>query len=324
MTGPRTVVIGAGIAGLVAARRLAADREVVVLDKGRGVGGRVATRRVDGASFDHGAQFLTARTDWFTSLVDEAVSAGVLREWFRGAVGSDGPRGDGHSRWCGIDGMNSFAKYLARDLDIRTSTQVAAVAAHGDGWVISTESGALHTDEIVLTAPVPQALGLLEAGGTKFDARDEAALRAVEYEPCTAVLVRLRAPLGDGPRSFADGPLAWAADNREKGASVHPALTLHSSAAFSSSSWDLPDEEIAATLVAASGLDPQAVDGAPQVHRWRFARPIRVHEADHLRLASLPPAVLAGDGFGGGLIEGAALSGWAAAAAMGASSQPNS
>ena len=48
---PRSIVIGAGIAGLLAARQLAeAGRDVTVLDKGRGVGGRLATRRIGEAT----------------------------------------------------------------------------------------------------------------------------------------------------------------------------------------------------------------------------------------------------------------------------------
>lgn len=329
-----TVVVGAGVAGLVAARRLSVDREVIVLDKGRGLGGRVSTRRGDGVAFDHGAQFMTARTEWFAALIDAAVSEDVVREWFRGTVDADGPRGDGHPRWCGVGGMNSFAKHLAQGLDVRSSTRVVAVAVDGDGWVVRVDDGTFAAEAVVLTPPVPQTLELLAAGGTHLGADDGAALRAVEYEPCTAVMVALRepfAPLLDGPRAFADGPLAWAADNGQKGTSVGSALTLHGSAAQSAATWDQPDHEIADALIAALGLDPQVVIGVPQVHRWRFARPLRAHVAEHLLLAALPPAVLAGDGFGGGLVEGAARSGWSAAGALaasvaniGASMRPNS
>lgn len=54
-----TVVVGAGLAGLACARRLtAAGRDVVVLEAGDGVGGRVRTDRVDGFLVDRGFQVL--------------------------------------------------------------------------------------------------------------------------------------------------------------------------------------------------------------------------------------------------------------------------
>ena len=55
-------VIGAGIAGLACATALAqAGLNVTLLDKGRRPGGRVATRRIDNTTFNHGAQFASAR-----------------------------------------------------------------------------------------------------------------------------------------------------------------------------------------------------------------------------------------------------------------------
>ena len=88
----RVLVVGAGIAGLAAARRLlevGVDRsDLRVVDKGRGFGGRMASRRIDTpngvARFDHGAQFFTTRSDLFRATVDRAVDAGAVVEWTRG------------------------------------------------------------------------------------------------------------------------------------------------------------------------------------------------------------------------------------------------
>ena len=80
------LVIGAGISGLLCASELQrAGVSVRVLDKGRGVGGRMATRRMGGGRFDHGAQFFTVREPSFQSYVDEWLQAGVIQEWFRHA-----------------------------------------------------------------------------------------------------------------------------------------------------------------------------------------------------------------------------------------------
>ena len=87
-----------------------------VVDKGRSVGGRLATRRIGGARLDHGAQFFTVRGDDFGSLVDEAIAAGIVHEW---CAGFDDPP-DGYPRYTGSVGMNGLAKWLARDIDVRT------------------------------------------------------------------------------------------------------------------------------------------------------------------------------------------------------------
>ncbi len=86
----RVVVVGAGLSGLVAARRLADDHEVVVLDKGRSVGGRLATRRIGDAVLDHGAQFFTVRGEALRAHTDDWLARGVARVWCHGFGDGDG------------------------------------------------------------------------------------------------------------------------------------------------------------------------------------------------------------------------------------------
>ena len=73
------VVVGTGIAGLMAAQSLTKNgHDVVVVDKGRSPGGRLATRRIDDATLDHGAQFFTVRDSLFeTHLLGSTHSAVV-------------------------------------------------------------------------------------------------------------------------------------------------------------------------------------------------------------------------------------------------------
>ena len=68
----KIVVVGAGISGCVCGYELSkAGHEVVVVEKGRGVGGRMATRRMQGARIDHGAQFLTVRSPRMLTLLEQ-------------------------------------------------------------------------------------------------------------------------------------------------------------------------------------------------------------------------------------------------------------
>ena len=111
-----TLIIGAGLSGLLAARTLAgAGHDVTVLDKGRGPGGRLATRRMGDATLDHGAQFFTVRSEPFAAMVHGWQAAGLVYEWCRGFL----PGGDGFPRYAVHGGMNALAKHLAIGLDVR-------------------------------------------------------------------------------------------------------------------------------------------------------------------------------------------------------------
>ena len=140
----KIAVIGAGLSGLIAARELSASgHQPVVYEKSRGVGGRLATRRVGMARLDHGAQFFTVRGEAFRSLVDEALAAGAVKEWCRG-FGEE----DGYPRYRGADGMTSFTKWLAAGIDIRLGTRIEDLRS-------------VSADAYVISAPIPQALDLV-------------------------------------------------------------------------------------------------------------------------------------------------------------------
>jgi renalase len=311
------VVVGAGLAGLSAARAVGDDYEVIVLDKGRGVGGRMATRRIGPATIDHGAQFFTTHTSEFAQVVAGWAAAGMAEPWFAGRIGPAGLVGsDGHTRYRGVASMNAVAQHLAEGLDVRRSTPVVSVARSGEGWLVATPGEVFAADAVLLTAPVPQSLALLAVGGVELAADDQQALEAIECEPCIAVLAVLAGPADlpePGAIDPAAGPIDWMADNQRKGVSATPAVTIHATAAFSREHWRADDETVVAALLSAARLGSAAQVGGTQVQRWRYARPVTVHSARCLVAHGHPQLVFAGDAFGGAKVEGAVLSGQAAA-----------
>ena len=212
--------------------------------------------------------------------------------------------------------MNAVAQHLAEGLDVRRSTAVRSVARAGDEWLVTTPDVVLTADAVLLTAPVPQSLTLLAAGGVALVEGDRQALEAIEYEPCIAVLAGLDVPTQLPPPGAVDpddGPVDWVADNQRKGVSAAPSVTIHATAAFSRQHWDTDDETVIEALLAASHLGSAPLPGCAQVQRWRYARPITVYPARFLAAHELPQLLLAGDAFGGAKVEGAVLSGMAAA-----------
>jgi predicted NAD/FAD-dependent oxidoreductase len=336
----RTIIIGAGIAGLVAARSLqAGGRDVLVLDKGRGVGGRMATRRIGGAAYDHGAQFISVRDQRFDRMIREWIDAGVAGLWCHGfadgltgdgsllTAGADGgrnphtPARDGHPRYRGVPGMTAIPKYLAQDLQIRTQARAVRVQRDAESWVAVLDGGEkLAAASIVLTPPVPQTLALLATGSVALEPGPRSELEAIEYAPCLVLLGRVSEPVplpDPGVLRFPGGDVEWIADNGRKGLSeTVDTLTIHCGAEFSGTYYDHEDsrvfelinERLAAIFGRTVAWEPEW-----QVKRWRFSRPLAPLQTG-CWTAGLPEGiVIAGDAFAGARVEGAALSGLAAA-----------
>lgn len=318
---PVVAVVGAGVAGLLAARQLTqVGATVVVVDKSRGVGGRMSTRRIGDAVLDHGAQFFTARSETFRAEVATWIDAGIAAPWFVGALEADKsmPGSDGAIRYRGVPAMTGIAKHLARGLDVRLSSHVESATTVDQQWRIALADGDdLVADAIVLTAPAPQTLAMLDTGS--IHPTDRERLEQIDYDPCIALLAVLDTPptmSKPGAQRPPAGPVTWFADNATKGVSTVPALTIHAGPDASRALWEASDEIVVETLVRGLGLDGSAIRES-SVHRWRFARAVATDPELCLVLRGAAPAAVAGDGFGtGGRVETAALSGLAAASAV--------
>lgn len=314
------LIIGAGISGLMCASELKRrGLSVRLVDKGRGVGGRMSTRRMAGGRLDHGAQFFTVRDPRFEAYAIDWLKAGVIREWYRNAPLED--TATGHPRYCGISGMSDVPKHLAADLEIHRSECVTSVIRNVDYWVVETEQGSsFAAQQLVLATPLPQALMLMETSGLDWSDGHLEQLRAVRYEKGLATLVILDGPSlvpQPGALKLDHGPLTWIADNRQKGLSPDVVgLTLHANATFAAQHWDSPNELRGALMIEAARPFIGARVLEFNCHRWGFTLPINPWSERCFHNPDLQ-LTLAGDAFGGPRIEGAALSGIEAAARVG-------
>jgi renalase len=317
------LIVGAGISGLVAAKHLRhAGFRVTVVDKSRGVGGRMATRRIDEAVFDHGAQYFTVRSPSFQKEVAEPLSNGTVINWSDGfTVGGLGiPRELREPRYCGAKGMTSLPKAIAQSLDVQLQTKILHLRETDRGWTAVAEDGkTFEARSIILATPVPQALALLpEAMKSANFWRD---LEAVEYEPCFALMVRTEKSLDipdPGGCFLRSGIVHWIADNQRKGISPVNCLTVLATPIFSRDAFEHAPETVAAAMLGEIRMAFRhptwaTEPGAWQLHRWRYAQP---HRQVPERCALAPtksPLLFVGDAFGGGRVEGAASSGEAGA-----------
>ena len=310
-TAPSVAVIGAGIAGLMAARTLADHGiDVQVFDKGRGVGGRLATRRSeDGAQFDHGAPSFAARDQRLLRYLASWREQGVVAPW------SDNVHSTG-DRWVAQPGMNALCKHLARGLSVATATQVAAVARAGGALVLRDLHGTTlgSFDRLLLTAPPEQLAPLLaevsRLAGTLSD---------IEMARCWAVMATFAEPLPVtwSTMRFDQDPLAWAVRNGTKPGRTAPqeCLVLHATDAWTRANWDLDRAAVANELLqafrAATGL-VQPAELAVQPHRWKFAQ-AHGRSGPRCLFDAEAGVAVAGDWVSAPGVEGAFLSGMAAA-----------
>ncbi|MEN9797403.1 MAG: Deoxyribodipyrimidine photo-lyase [Pseudomonadota bacterium] len=307
----RVGVVGAGVAGLAAARALAdAGHDVTVFDKGRGAGGRLSTRRADVGTFDHGAPSFTAEDPRFRMYVDSWCAQGVVAEW---TPRSTGPA----TRYVAVPGMNALVAHLGVDLSVRYGVEVKRLERGDSAWRLFDGAGQeVGTfTQLVLAAPAPQSVTLLRPVAPGL--ADEAA--RVAYAPCIAALVAFEAPLelgldlvhGDG-----SGPLGQAVREGSKpGRPAGERWVLHASPEWSSAHVEEPPESSARTLLE-DFLRRVQREGAAVAHfaghRWRYSQASHLHPAPCLFDAQLQLGVC-GDGFGVPGVEGAFLSGHALA-----------
>jgi len=278
------------------------------------VGGRLASRRFGSATFDHGAQFITARTPRFAVLLNEWKELGFVTEWYRGT-------NEEHIHWRGVPSMTAVPKHLAKSLHVRLEMKMTALKQESSRWLAIFENGeTIAASAVLLTAPIPQSLALLDAGGVALKVSSREQLEAVEYEPCLAVMAVLNGESNipkPGFIRFDSGSVSWIADNHAKGISAVSAVTIHAAPAYSSTHWEHDRQAIGRDLLALAAPWLGSEVAEFQVHAWRYAKPRREQDQPCLSLSQVPALLIAGDAFGGPRVEGAALSGWAAAEELG-------
>lgn len=314
----KLAIIGAGISGLIAAHTLKEKFDVTLLDKARGVAGRMATRRVPGhdVRFDHGAQYFTIRDPQCQPLLKQWLDQGVVTRW-EGQITALGPgatpREENPERYVGVPGMNALGKALAEGLNVHLETTIhTATKNEFDQWLLSDQENRQYGpfDVVICTAPPEQTAKIL-GDANPWSAK----VNGVTMNPCWATMLlfqsRLEVPL-DG--AFIQGsPLAWISRESSKPGrdASRDCWVLHASQEWSVEHLEEKPESITPQLQTALAeiLEielPEVVHAAS--HRWRYSIPANPLEETCLWDAEAKLGVC-GDWCGGPRVEGAILSG---------------
>ncbi|MEA5577611.1 NAD(P)/FAD-dependent oxidoreductase [Anabaena sp. UHCC 0451] len=326
-------VIGAGISGLVCAQRLRqAGYSVVVVEKSRGVGGRVATRRLQGTCADHGACYLQPKGELFSKFVDLWQNLQVIKVWTDivyefSASGGIAEPANRSPRYIAPEGMSSIAKFFTPGLEILFNQRVITINPTKENtWCLILESNEhLTAKALVVAIPAPQAGDLLTPlGANLLGAEFLKNLHSVEFNPCISVMAGFSANSQPLPYwqalTFNDHTdLAWIGfDSSKRPQSQQPHFVLQSSAGLAEQHLETPDLQPVGNYMLQKAAEDLALPWLEnpewmQIHRWRYAFPRTPLDIACLSANTSLPLVCCGDWCGGNLVAGAMVSGLAAA-----------
>ncbi len=288
MTIKRVAVVGAGLAGLTCARELTqAGLVVTVFEKSRGVGGRLSTRRVDWATFDHGTQYFTARDPLFMDWVSGLMARGIVSQWSP-VMKKPNPA---EPWYVANPGMNSLARAQAKDLNVTSNMRVSSFDWQDGQWQLVFDEGAAEIvsgtapdtatetifDAVVLAVPNEQAVPLLQPHRADW----AASLAAIPLLPCWTVMLStepVATTLQAGqPES---GPIGWWARNDSKpdrSKNEHQQdWVIQASSTWTEQNLNTDKtvviDELQKALLAQLGVEQMVNTQTAMAHRWLYAR----------------------------------------------------
>jgi predicted NAD/FAD-dependent oxidoreductase len=277
----KIAIIGAGLAGLSAAHFLKDKADITIIEKSRGVSGRLSTRRAEPYFFDHGAQYFSARTEAFQAFIEPLKEAGVIQTWNprlaeikdREVFFQD-KRKDDDPHYVGVPGMNAIGKYLSRDMNVMLGVRVSKILKDGDGWILMDDAGDEigRFDWVISAVPAAQALDILPAS---FNHRQR--IESISMQGCFALMLGFDQPLDldfDAARVHGED-ISWIANNGSKPEREGAySLLVHSSNGWADAHMDDEREQVTEYLC---GLTSELIGhnisrAAHQaLHGWRYA-----------------------------------------------------
>lgn len=321
----RVGIVGAGIAGLAAARALKkAGHSAIVFEKNDRLGGRVATRKIGDYLFDTGASALTPRGHEIETVILKELDTTELVKIEKPLYMHQSMRPvipdnvkSAPARYTYTTGNERLADLLAQDLDVRRNTQVETLEKKGSGYRVFGED----FDAIILTPPVPQSAAILWSVG---ESRPFANCR---YRPCLSILLGFAKQVPDVHYSALldpeqRHPLMWlsleSVKSPGRAPEGHTAIVLQMAPSYSLSNFSAPDQRIiddSLDYLAWVFGDDWKTPEVSEVKRWKYSQPdsVALFETVNDPDAKL---IISGDGVVAGRLENAYDSGLKAAALL--------
>jgi len=292
------IIIGAGASGLYLAHvlnQMKSNPQLLILEKSRGIGGRMATRRTLGTRFDHGAQFYRLKED-SKDLHEKWSEENLSHLWFKSELGE---------HWCAKEGMTSLAKMISKKFHCELEKQIQKIEKTSTGYKLTSDKNeSWECKTLVLTAPLPQALILLDKSHIQYPEE----YKNIAYTKALIGLVTLKSKLHLNQFGYIepnDDTFFSISDQESKGVSSIHALTITMSPTFSETYFDEVDENLVIEKIKSAFVKafPDVFMEGIELKKWRYCQSLT--KANSMFGKIDDNFYLIGDAFGGSSLLGA-------------------
>ena len=273
----KIAIIGAGISGLTIANKLKDIAQVTIFEKSKGIGGRMSNRRHENYSFDHGAQFFTAKTAEFKDFCQNK----VIEVWKARFAEIDGSKikrkwsfNESHPHFVGVPQMNSMCKLMAEGLNIKRGVKIDKIEFYNKKWQLTDENSQIFQDfdYLIISAPLEQTKELVK---NYTDIIENMNLR--EMLPCFSLMIGLNKDFDFGfdAALVKNSIISWISSNRSKPKREGGfTLLVNSSNIWAQNNIDIHKSEVSKqlTLQLQKIINFKDSDIVHQnIHLWRYA-----------------------------------------------------
>lgn len=275
----RIAIIGAGLSGLTAARKLQeGSLDVRVFEKSSDCGGRMSTLNSSNFSFDFGASFFTAKNQSFQEVVNDWSSRGLAALWDRefAIIGKRNTifEKEKVARYVGTPAMSSIINFLSKGISVALEKEIVSIERWDNVWKLKSQEGPLEEefDAVLMAVPPAQAISILGQNRDQFSE-----LQELKMLPCWVIMAAFNNRL-DLPYDAAfvhDSKLSFIARHSSKpGREDSENWILHGSPEWTLGHFDLDpklvSDHLVRTVFKETGL-PYQTPSWSRAHRWRYA-----------------------------------------------------
>lgn len=313
------LIVGAGMSGISAGNQLVENGyNVKILDKGKMLGGRLATRRisVDGKKtvFDYGCKYLEATSYEFGNKIIELIKNDEIKKWnINNQIAVLGEL-DKSLKFINKKSIREIAIQLAKNLDVETNTKVQILKKGNECWNIYTDAKKEYqAKNIILTMPIPQSLDLIKKSNLDLSNQKLRKLSEVKYNKSIVGLFTLNGKsnlIKEGGLKIENEDIDFITDNNLKGInSNHTAIVVEMTDKFSRSNWNKGESEVLSKIkkLSEDWIGTNFIN--EQIHKWKYSTPASIYDKRFEFFNNPLPLYIIGDAFMGNNVESAYLSG---------------